>query len=178
MIRVFNRMLVFVIGAALFGAGALVVIEAVSTWTDSGFVWIPGEAWLHTFRTTPWSAPIVIGMSGAVGAVGLLLALGQLIPQRKRVAEYRTDSGITWLLLRRSTEAHLGRRLSKQVPVSPVHARLKPGRRSWAVTVTAKAADSTRPELEQAARAELQTLRAPSASRVKVHTTNPTAPST
>lgn len=171
MIRVFNRLLVCLIGAVLLGGGALVIIEAVSTWTHSGFLWIPGDQWLHTFQTTAWSAPIVLAVSGAVGSAGLLLVSSELKPQRKRVVEYATDSRVTWLLLRRSTEARLGRRLSKHVPLSSVRARFKPRRRSWVVTVRAKAAASARPELEQAAREELQALHAPSGSRVKVHTT-------
>lgn len=176
MIRVVNRILVFVIGAALLGGGALVVIEGIFTWTNSGFVWIPGDEWLHSFETTAWSAPIVIAVSAAVGAVGLLLALGELKPQRKRVAEYRTDAEITVLLLRRSTEAHLGRRLSREVPVSPVRTRLNPGRDHWTLTVRAKAAASTRPDLERAAQAELDLLHAPERRRIKVHTTGATAP--
>lgn len=175
MIRVFNRIMLFVIGAALLGGGVLVIIEAISTWTNSGFVWIPGDQWLHSFETTAWSAPIVIAVSGVVGGAGLLLALGELKPQRKRVADYQTDDGITWLLLRRSAEAHLGRRLSKQVPVSPVRARLKPGSVWWKLTVTAKAATSTRAQLEDAAQAELDVLHAPERRRIKIRTTGATA---
>lgn len=171
MIRAVNRILVFVLGAALLAGGALVVIEGIWTWTNSGFVWIPGHEWLHSFKTTAWSAPIVIAISGAVGAVGLLLALVQIAPRRPRVAEYRTDDDVTWLLLRRSTEAHLGRRLAKRIPVTPVKARLTPRPTAWRLVVTAKAATSSRPQLEEAARGELEVLHAPERSRVKVRTT-------
>jgi len=176
MIRLFNRLLAFVVGAALFGAGALVVIEGLWTWTNSGFVWIPGDQWLRNFETTAWSAPIVIAISAGVGGVGLLLALGELRPQRPRMAEYRTDDGITWLLLRRSAEGHLSRRLSRQVPVSPVRAGLWPGPTQWRLSIRAKAATSSRDQLEQAARAELDRLHAPPRRRVRVRATGATAP--
>ena len=41
--RVVNRLLVFVVGAALLAGGVLVIIEGIWTWTNSGFVWIPGD---------------------------------------------------------------------------------------------------------------------------------------
>ena len=75
--RVFNRLLLLVLGVALAAAGVLVVVEAVYAWTGSGFVGVPGRQWLATFKTTPWSAPIVIAISVAVAAAGLVLCPGR-----------------------------------------------------------------------------------------------------
>ena len=128
--------------------------------------------WIATFRTTPWSAPIVIAISVAVAVVGLVLLLAELRPQRKRHAEFATASG-DWLLLRRSTEAHLQRRLTAQVPVDVVKVRLVPRSLRWRLKVRARPASSTRPVLESTARDELGRLHAPAPSTVEVTTTRP-----
>ncbi len=167
--RLVNRLVALIIGAALAAGGVLVAIEAVWTWTGSGFVWIPGNQWLQSFKSTAWSSNLVIAVSVGVGVLGLVLLALELRPQRKRVVRYQTDQG-TWLLLRRSTEAHLARRLEQAMPTSPIKARLNPKAVRWRLKVTARAARSSRPDLEAAARAELERLHAP-AVRVQVKTT-------
>jgi hypothetical protein len=169
MARLLNRLAALLVGAVLIAGGALVIIEAVWTWTGSGFVWIPGRSWLTSFKTTPWSNNLVIAISIGVAIVGFVLLVVEVRPQRKRVARYRSDHG-TWLLMRRSTEAHLSRRLETAVPTSPIKVRLSPRALRWRVMVTARAARSTRPALEAAARAELDQLHAPS-TKVQVRTT-------
>lgn len=177
MIRLFNRLVAFVVGAALAAGGVLVVIEGFSTWINSGFVFIPGAQWLSTTRTTPWSATIVVAISAAVAILGLALLIFEIRPQRKRVVPYHTDTAGEWLLLRRSAESHLARQLSAQVPATPITARLEPKATKWSLTVKAKAAASTRPVLESAGRSELASLHAPQASLVRVKTTgSPKAP--
>ncbi len=168
--RVFNRLLVLALGVAIAAAGLVVIVEAIWTWTNSGFVWIPGREWLHSFKTTPWSEPIVIAVSIAVAAAGFVLVVAEIRPQRKRHAPFSTDQG-DWLLLRRSTETHLQRRLASQVPVSPIKVRLKPRALRWRLKVTARAASTTKPALVDAAQVELGRLHAPSASKVDVTTT-------
>jgi hypothetical protein len=168
MIRVFNRVVLVVVGMALAAGGLLVIIEGVWTWTGNGFVWIPGNEWLTSFKTTQWSEPLVIAISVAVGALGAALLAAEVLPQRRRVAPFRTDQAGEWLLLRRSAEAHLQRRIAAEVPTSPIKARLKPKGKGWTLTVRARAAASSRPVLEAAGQAELATLHAPPASRVRV----------
>jgi hypothetical protein len=168
--RVFNRLLVLALGVALAAAGVLVILEAIWTWTNSGFVWIPGREWLNSFKTTSWSAPIVIAVSIAVAAAGFLLVLAEIRPRRKRHAPFSTGRG-DWRLLRRSTEAHLQRRLATQVPVSPIKVRLTPRPLRWRVKVTARGGSTTKPALRDAAQVELARLHAPSTSRIDVITT-------
>ena len=168
--RVFNRLLVLALGVVIAAAGVLVILEAVWTWTNSGFLWIPGREWLNSFKSTPWSDPTVIGISIAVAAVGLVLVVAELRPQRKRHAPFSTDQG-DWLLLRRSTEAHLQRRLATQVPVSPIKVRLKPRALRWRLKVRARAAPTTKPALRDAAQTELGRLHAPPTSTIDVTTT-------
>jgi hypothetical protein len=173
--RVANRLLVFVVGAALLAGGLLVILEGIWTWTNSGFVWIPGDEWLSSFKTTPWSANVVIVISGAVGAVGLVLLAAQLKPQPKRLLVFPTDVPGEWRLVRRSTQRRIARRVASEVPVSPVRARLKGRARSWKLTVKARAAQSSAPALKEAAERELSRLRAPQGSRVRVRATGATA---
>jgi hypothetical protein len=168
--RVFNRLLGVALGVAVAAAGVLVILEAIWAWTNSGFLWIPGESWLNSFKTTSWSAPIVIAVSIAVAAAGFALVVAEVRPQRKRHAAFRTDQG-NWLLLRRSTEAHLQRRLAAQVPVSPIKVRLKPRAMHWRLKVKARAASTTKPALRDAAQTELGRLHAPSTSKIDVTTT-------
>jgi hypothetical protein len=170
--RVFNRLFLLVVGVALAMAGVLVVIEAAWAWAGAGFVGAPVNKWLATFETTPWSAPIVIAISVAVAVAGLVLVLAELRPQRKRHAVFATDSG-DWLLLRRSTEGHLQRRLSAEVPVDVVKVRLSPRSLRWRLKVRARAASSTKPVRESSARNELGRLHAPGPSTVQVTTTSP-----
>jgi hypothetical protein len=168
--RVFNRLFALVLGVALAAVAVLVVIEAIWAWTNSQFVWIPGHQWLASFKSTPWSATIVIAVSVAVAAAGLILVLVEVRPQRKRHAEFVTATG-DWFLLRRSTEAHLQRRLAAQVPTSPAKVRLEPRSLRWRLKVTARGASSTKPALQAAARDELRRLHAPGSSKVEVTTT-------
>jgi hypothetical protein len=175
MITVFNRMLLAVLGLVLVAGGLLVIIEAIWSWTGNGFVWIPGDSWLSSFKSTAWSDPATIAISVVVGALGLVLLIFEIIPRRPRLAPFATENTGDWMLLRRSTEGRLQRRLAAQVPVSPIRARLNPKRLHWTLKIKVGAASSTRPDLERAARAELSMLRAPQASRVRVDTTGATA---
>jgi WXXGXW repeat (2 copies) len=171
MMVVFNRILLAITGLILVAGGLLVVIEAIWAWTGNGFVWIPGHTWLSSFENTAWSDPAAIAICVSVGILGLLLLAAEVIPRRPRVVPFRTENRGEWVLLRRSTEAHLQRRLAAEVPTSPITARLKTRSRKWTLRVRARAAESTKPALERRARAELAALRAPEASQVRVNTT-------
>ena len=78
----------------------------------------------------------MIAISVAVAAAGLVLVVVEVRPQRKRHAVFATDSG-DWLLLRRSTEGHLQRRLAAEVPVDAVKVRLTPRSVRWRLKVRA-----------------------------------------
>ena len=151
MTAVFNRVLLTVLGLALVAGGLLVIIEGIWSWTGNGFVWIPGHTWLSSFKSTAWSDPVTIAISVAVGAVGFVLFVVEAVPRRARVAPFPTENTGEWMLLRRSTEGHLQRRLSAQVPVSPIRARLNPKPRLWTLKIKARAAATTGPDLERAA---------------------------
>jgi hypothetical protein len=166
---IFNRLFAFLFGVALAGAGVVVVVEAVSIGTNSGFVWIPGASWLSSFERTAWSSTLVIGVSAAVAFVCLILLIAELRPRRKRFAPFSTDTG-TWVLLRRSTEIHLQRRLSPAVESNPVKVRLTATDRRWRVKIVARSAVSTKAVLETTVAAELRRLHSPD-GRVSIRTT-------
>jgi hypothetical protein len=165
---IINRLLALILGAAILAGGLLVMLEAIWAWTGSGFVWIPGQQWLRSFKTTEWSHNLVIAVSIGVALIGLILLVAELRPQRRRLAPFETDHD-SWWLLRRSTESSLDRRLETVVPTSPIRTRLDTKGR-WRLKVTARAAASTRPTLEAAARTELERLHAPK-TKVQVKTT-------
>jgi hypothetical protein len=171
--RLGNRLLALILGGAIAAAGLAVIVEAISAGIGSGFVWINGKSWVHSFETTAWSADVVVAMSIAVAVGGFGLLVAEFRPQRKRVVSYSTDHG-TWLLLRRSAETHLQRRLALAVPVSPIKVRLKPRALRWRVKVTARAAASSRAPLRDAVGAELARLHSPKATRVQVKATGST----
>lgn len=137
MITVFNRTLLAVVGLVLVAGGALVIIEAIWAWTGNGFVWIPGDSWLSSFKHTAWSDPATIAISVGVGTLGLVLFLAEVIPRRPRVVPFPTENVGEWILVRRSTEAHLARRLAAQVPTSPIRTRLNPKPRRWTLRIKA-----------------------------------------
>ena len=171
--RVFNRLLVFVLGLALAALGFVVAVEAV--WLGFGYriLWFPGQSWLHTLRTTPYSTRSVEVGAAVAALVGLALLTLEARPWRKRLAHISAESDGTWLVTRRSTERHLARRLSRAVPTTPITARLRIGARRWRLQLRAHAAATTQPVLEAAAKEELDRLGAPAGSRVLVHTTRP-----
>ena len=55
--RVFNRLLVLALGVAIAAAGVLVILEAIWTWTNSGFVWIPGRRMAELVQDHPVVGP-------------------------------------------------------------------------------------------------------------------------
>lgn len=171
MMRLVNRLLGLVIGAGSAALGVLTLIEGVRTGIDGGFVWIPGDHWLATLQATSWSATSVIAVCALVAAVGLVLLAVELRGAQRRLIDHPSPGPGSWKLQRRSTEAHLQRRLAAQVATKPIKTRLRPRRRRWRLHVKAIAAASSRAAIEAAARAEPARLRAPQASKVTVKTT-------
>jgi hypothetical protein len=170
-VRAFNRIVLVVLGVALIGAGLLTIIEVIWTGTGSGFAWIPGGSWLSTFRSTAWSSRLVMAISAAVGALGLVLLLAEVRPWPKRLVRQPLDHPAEWQLLRRSTEGHLRRRLGSELPTSPIKVRLNPRALRWSLRLKARAARPAGPALKEAGQTELVRLSAPKASVVKVKTT-------
>lgn len=170
--RVFNRLLVFAVGLACAVVGFVAIAEAAWTGLGYHFLWFSGSAWLHTLRTTAYSQRSVAVGAAIAALVGLALLLAELRPWRKRLVRLSQDgSRVVWLLHRRSTESLLRRRLQRQVPVSPITARLRVGALRWKLSLRAQAARSTAPVLQGAGEEELRRLGAPARSSVAVRTT-------
>jgi hypothetical protein len=168
MIRLLNRIFALLFGSALVAAAFVTLVNGILAWARGDFAWIPGREWLRAFRSTTWSAPMVIGVAAAVGTFGALLVVIETWPQRPRLLAYETRAAGDWRLTRRSAETHLERRLMADLPTAGVKARLDAGASGWTLKISARAGASARPALESGARAQLVRLHAPPASRVRL----------
>lgn len=169
--RIFNRLAVFALGVILAGVGFVIVVEAV--WTGFGyrFLWFPGQAWLHSLRTSAWSERTVMVGAAIAAAVGLILLVVELRPWPQRLARSSIQERDTWLIQRRSAEQYLRRAVQREVPRSPLKADLTIGRRRWNLRLRARADVSTKPDFVAAGQQELEKLGAPKGSKVGVRTT-------
>jgi hypothetical protein len=168
--RIFNRLAVFALGVILAGAGIIIAVEAVWSGLGYRFLWFPGQAWLHSLRTSAWSDRTVMVGAAIAAAVGLILLVVELRPWPQRLARSSIQEQDTWLMQRNSAEQYLRRAVQRAVPRSPIKADLTIGRRRWNLRLRARAAASTKPEIVAAARQELEKLGAPEGSKVGVRT--------
>ncbi len=168
--RVFNRLLVFALGMALAGLGFIAMVEAIWTGLGYQFLWFPGQAWLRTLQTTSWSTRSVEVGAAIAAFAGLVLLVAEIRPWRKRLARTEAGGDGVWLLHRRSTEQLLSRRVAREVPATPIKARLSIGSRRWKLSLRTHASASRAPALRAAAEAELARLGAPVSSKVLVRT--------
>lgn len=169
--RLFNRLVVFALGVILAGAGFIIAVEAVWTGLGYRFLWFPGQTWLQSLRTSAWSERTVMVGAAIAAAVGLILLVVELRPWPPRLARSSIQEQDTWLIQRHSAEQHLRRAVQREVPRAPIKADLKIKRRRWNLTLRARAAASTKPDLLAAGQQELEKLGAPKGSKVGVRTT-------
>lgn len=168
--QIFNRLAVFALGVILAGAGFIAAVEAVWTGLGYRFLWFPGQAWLHSLRTSAWSDQTVMVGAAIAAGVGLLLLVVELRPWPKRLAPSSIQERDTWLIQRHSAEQYLRRAVQREVPRSPIKADLTIGRRRWNLRLRVRAAASTKPELVAVGQQELEKLGAPEGSKVTVRT--------
>jgi hypothetical protein len=168
---IFNRLAVFALGVIVAGVGFIVAVEAVWTGLGYRFLWFPGQTWLHSLRTSAWSDRAVMVGAAIAAAIGLLLLVVELRPWPPRLARSSMQERDTWLIQRHSAEQYLRRAVQREVPRAPVKADLKINRRRWNLTLRARAAASTKPDLVAAGQQELEKLGAPKGSKVTVRTT-------
>lgn len=159
--RVFNRLLVVLMGLALIGAGVIAALEVVLAGVGQGFVWVPGRSWLHELRTTPWSAsPVVIAFSVLAG-VGVLLFVVEIRPWRERRVPLDVAGAGRWWLLTSSLEAALRRRIAEVSDDRRSRAKVKTRGRRWRIRLSASASQEAGRSFEQVARAEMARLGCP-----------------
>ena len=75
--RLFNRLLVFALGIVFIALGFIAAVEAIWTGLGYRFLWFPGREWLHTLRTTPWSARTVLDGAAIVTVVALMMLIAE-----------------------------------------------------------------------------------------------------
>jgi hypothetical protein len=169
--RLFNRLLVFALGIVFIALGFIAAVEAIWTGLGYRFLWFPGREWLHTLRTTPWSARSVLVGAAIVTVVALMLLIAEIRPWRRRLVRTLGVQDDTWLLDRRSTEHHVGRNLEVTVPRTPIKTHLDIAAHRWKLSLRADAAATARTALKAAGQDELEKLGAPAGSIVQVRTT-------
>lgn len=82
--RPLNRLVGFLLGLALAGAGGITVAEVILAAVGHSFVVIPADRWLHTLRTTEWSSEMATIGSAVAAALGLILLVTEFWPRRPR----------------------------------------------------------------------------------------------
>jgi hypothetical protein len=151
---------------AVTALGFVIAVEAAWTGLGYRFLWFPGQQWLHTLRSTAWSARSVAIAGASVAAFGLLLLAIEVRPRPKRLAQISVEGDDVWLLNRRSTEHHLRRLMQNRVSSSPVEVRLKVSRQQWRLVLRAKGNEGTKASLASLGSQDLEKLLAPPGSKV------------
>jgi hypothetical protein len=170
--RLVNRLLAFALVLAIAALGFVVAVEA--TWTGLGyrFLWFPGKQWLHTLRSTDWSARSVLVVGAAAAVLGLLLLIVEVRPRPKRLAQMSVEGDDVWLLQRRTTERHLSRKMQGKLPSSPaVEAKLQVKPSHWRLVLRTKGNEETRVTLESLGQQDLEKLFAPPGSKATAKVT-------
>jgi hypothetical protein len=167
-VRLFNRVLSLLLGLGLIVAGLLAIIEVVAFTFSQDPVLAPAEDWLGALRTTPFSERGPLLVFAGLALAGLVLLVAEARPWPKRRAQLDRDELGSWWVLRRSVEQAIRRMLTRSTSAVAARAKLKPKARSWRLAVQAEAAEGSRPDIEQRARAMLLRLGAPDSSNVKV----------
>lgn len=134
--RVLDRTLAVLLGAAGFLLGVLVVVEVVVARMDRPPVALPYPAIASWLRDTPWSAAAAVAGAVALLVVGLLLLGSELAPRRRGhlVLEARAPE-VTATLSTRSVARVLENAATSVPGVERATARLRGRRARLDVTV-------------------------------------------
>jgi len=160
--RILNRLLAFIVAAALVGTGIIVVTEVIAARSHSAPLIIHWHAILDWGRRNTWKATSVELACAITAAAGLLLLVPQLI--RRRLSRLTIEAG-------EGTDAALTRKgviVTVRGAVSDVEGvmttRVKVGRRRIRVSALSAATepDTLRelgPQVQEAATNRLEALR-------------------
>jgi hypothetical protein len=86
----FNRLFLAILGLGLAFGGVVLAVESVFVLLDRQAWLINRGAWDRGLESATWANQIVFAVIIAVGVVGTLLLLSQLIPRKRR--DYKLDS--------------------------------------------------------------------------------------
>jgi hypothetical protein len=89
--RTANRLLSFLVGIAVAGAGALAVAEIVASLLGRSLLLVPWDQWDAPLRELAWDDPVVSFVSAGLITAGVLLLIVQLTPRRPLALPLRTD---------------------------------------------------------------------------------------
>jgi hypothetical protein len=176
--RVFNRLLAFVVALALFAASVILIVEVIAARSGSGPLIIHWHSILGWGRRNTWKATSVELASAITAAAGLLILIPQLIrrrPGRLRihtpdVDAPHTDAALTrkglTVTVQSAVESVEGITRSR---VKVTHQRIRVNAQS--VVAQSDSADELTPLVTQAAQQRVQELGLLSARRLSVAVT-------
>ncbi|HEY1178947.1 MAG TPA: DUF6286 domain-containing protein [Phytomonospora sp.] len=165
--RAANRLVALLLALALIVGGLLVTAEGVMVAAGRPPLLVPLQSWYDTLTTVTFADRAVLAIAIAVGVLGLLVLFAQLRPWRPE--RLPVDDAQGWYVRRRSAELGLVGAVDRLPGVSHARARLGKG---WRLDMRATGSPEARGEVEEAVRAELARMSAPSGP-VRVRLTRP-----
>jgi len=154
-----NRVAAVLLGAVLFGIGALTVVVTALAAAGYDSAVLPLPRWRDSLGTTAWSDRRVVGLSIVVGLVGLAVLFLQM--RRWQPRHMPAGAGTGWRISRHSVESQAAAAAQSVPGVSYARVTSRRSRRGWSLRVTAEAAPEERETVSQAVRTELRRLEIP-----------------
>lgn len=169
--RVANRLAALVVGIVLFAAGLLALVEGVLAATGRRPWPVDFAGWYGPLTRTRLSAPVVLGVSVAVGIVGLAVLFAEVrpwAPNRLSVRHLHGGESVAWWVHRRSVERQLSDAVDTVAGVSDTRVRLRGRRARWRVVVGPRGRADAKPEVQRVVSAQLDQLAAPTPVRLRI----------
>ncbi len=169
--RVVNRLLAFLLAAALIAVSLIVIIEVIAARAHLDPVVINWHAILHWGERNTWPAASVILACAITTAAGLLLLVPQLIPRRITRLALDTDDETDAALTRRGLAVSIRGAVTDVEGV--VRAKVKVHRHRISVyamtaAATAEGAGKLEPHVHEVATRQLDALHLHTRRRVQV----------
>ena len=140
--RVVNRLVSALLGIALVGAGAWLLVNVVLAAFDRPELWSAPQGLLDARLDDNRTLLVSIGL----GVLGVLILVAELIPRRPARLPATVDRG--WFLRRRTVEQQIDQAATTEPSVTKARTAIRRRRGKWRTTVTVTAD----PAAEQAVR--------------------------
>ena len=174
--RVFNRLLAFVLALALLATGVILIVEVIAANTNHGPAIFDWHAMYRWGQRNTWQATSVEITCGIVALAGLLLLLPQLRRRRPNRFQVQVDSAATDAALTRSGVRNVVRGAVEKVEgVSSTRVSVSRNRIKVNATASARTpevARAVKPAVTEAANGVVESLRLAKPQRVAVSVTD------
>ena len=156
--RTVNRIASALLALVLIAGGLLVVVQTVSALVDRPWP-IPTD-WRRELGDVALSERRVLAICIAIGVVGLIVLIAELMPRRQARLP-ATMNGTTWWVSRRSAERRSANAAAVGGSVAHPRADVSGNAQRWRVRVRAEAPPHRYEAVERSVREELRALGAP-----------------